>query len=57
MIPKEMNAAVLFGKNDLRVVKKKVPRPGNEEVLIEVKSCAICGGDPKIRYYCRWCFC
>jgi len=48
MIPKEMNAAVLFGKNDLRVVKRKVPRPGNEEVLIEVKSCAICGGDPKI---------
>jgi len=48
VIPKRMKAAVLFGKNDLRVVDKDVPKPGFGEVLIKVKSCAICGGDPKI---------
>jgi len=47
-IPEKMKAAVLFGKNDLRVVQKDVPKPGPGEVLIKVKSCAICGGDPKI---------
>ena len=39
-IPKKMKAAVLFGKNDLRVVQKDVPWPGPGEVLIKVKTCA-----------------
>jgi len=43
-----MKAAVLYGKNDLRVVKKKVLRPGMQEVLVKVEACAICGSDPKI---------
>jgi 2-desacetyl-2-hydroxyethyl bacteriochlorophyllide A dehydrogenase len=47
-IPETMKAAVLFGPNDLRVVEKKVPRPGQQEVLIKVEACAICGTDPKI---------
>ncbi len=47
-IPEKMNAAVLFGPNDLRVVEKKVPRPAYQEVLIKVEACAICGTDPKI---------
>jgi 2-desacetyl-2-hydroxyethyl bacteriochlorophyllide A dehydrogenase len=47
-IPETMKAAVLFGPNDLRVVEKKVPRPGVQEVLLKVEACAICGTDPKI---------
>lgn len=47
-IPETMKAAVLFGPNDLRVVNKKVPRPGHQEVLLRVEACAICGTDPKI---------
>jgi L-iditol 2-dehydrogenase len=47
-IPETMKAAVLFGPNDLRVVEKKVPRPGHQEVLLKVEACAICGTDPKI---------
>lgn len=47
-IPKKMKAAVLFGCGDLRVVEKEIPEPDFDEVLIKVKACAICGGDPKI---------
>ena len=47
-IPENMKAAVLFGPNDLRVVERKVPSPGLQEVLIKVEACAICGTDPKI---------
>jgi L-iditol 2-dehydrogenase len=47
-IPERMQAAVLFGFNDLRVVAMPVPRPGAGEVLIRVRACAICGTDPKI---------
>jgi 2-desacetyl-2-hydroxyethyl bacteriochlorophyllide A dehydrogenase len=48
MAPKTMKAAVLYDYNDLRVVERVTPNPGNEEVLIRVKACAICGTDPKI---------
>ena len=47
-IPETMKAAVLFGPNDLRVVEKKVAKPGYQEVLLKVEACAICGTDPKI---------
>ena len=47
-IPDRMKAAVLFGKNDLRVVEREVPEPGFQEALIEIRACAICGSDPKI---------
>ena len=47
-IPETMRAAVLFGPNDLRIIEKKVSRPGHQEVLIKVGACAICGTDPKI---------
>lgn len=43
-----MKAAVLYGQNDLRVVERDVPAPGDQEVLIKVEACAICGTDPKI---------
>jgi L-iditol 2-dehydrogenase len=48
MVPKMMKAAVLYDYNDLRVVERETPTPGNDEVLIRVKACAICGTDPKI---------
>jgi len=47
-IPDRMQAAVMFGYNDLRVTEMPVPRPGPDEVLIRVQACAICGTDPKI---------
>jgi L-iditol 2-dehydrogenase len=47
-IPKKMQAAVLFGFHDLRVVEVDVPEPDAGEVLIKVEACAICGTDPKI---------
>ncbi|MBE6830525.1 MAG: alcohol dehydrogenase [Ruminococcaceae bacterium] len=47
-LPKRMRAAVLYDYNDLRVVDRDVPAPGEQEVLIQVKACAICGSDPKI---------
>ena len=42
-IPEKMQAAVLFGNNDLRVTEAPVPKPGQGEVLIRVEACAICG--------------
>lgn len=47
-IPAIMKAAVLFGKDDLRVVDQPVPEPGQFEVLIKVMACAICGTDPTV---------
>lgn len=47
-IPETMKAAVLYGSNDLRVEKRKVPKPQPGEVLVQVKACAICGSDPRI---------
>ncbi len=48
-LPKTMKAAVLFGKNDMRLVDDyAVPEPGPGEAVIKVAACAICGSDPKI---------
>jgi L-iditol 2-dehydrogenase len=48
-LPKTMKAAVLFGEGDMRLVGDyPVPQPGQDEVLIKVAACAICGSDPKI---------
>ena len=47
-IPTTMRAAVLYGKNDLRVQDYAVPTPGPLEVLMQVKACAICGTDPRL---------
>ena len=44
-----MKAARLFGKEDLRVVEVPVPEIHDSEVLLKVKSAAICGTD--IRMY------
>ena len=38
-------AAVLHGPEDLRLEDLPVPSPGPEEVLVQVRACAICGSD------------
>jgi L-iditol 2-dehydrogenase len=47
-VPEVMRAAVLFGPGDIRVVDRKVPQPGPEEVLVKVAMCGMCGTDLKI---------
>jgi (R,R)-butanediol dehydrogenase/meso-butanediol dehydrogenase/diacetyl reductase len=40
-----MRAAVLHGKQDLRVEQVAVPRPGPGEVLLRVRALGVCGTD------------
>ena len=40
-----MKAARLYGKEDLRVVEVPVPEIGEKEILLRVRSTAICGTD------------
>ncbi len=47
-IPKKMKAAVLVEYDKLDVIEMDVPTPGPGEVLVNVKSIAICGSDPKM---------
>ncbi len=44
-----MRAAVLYGKEDIRVQDVPVPEIGEQELLLKVKSASICGTD--IRMY------
>jgi L-iditol 2-dehydrogenase len=40
-----MKSAVFFGKRDIRVVERDIPALGDEEVLIKVMACGVCGSD------------
>ena len=40
-----MKAAVLHGPEDLRLEERAVPVPAENELLIQVRACAICGSD------------
>lgn len=44
----EMRAAVIHAPGDFSVETVPIPTPGHGEVLIEIKSVAICGSDPGI---------
>jgi len=44
-VPETMRAAVLTGPNRLEVREVPTPRPGPQDVLIRVDSCALCGSD------------
>lgn len=44
-IPENMKAAVLVGPNDLRITEVEIPHPKEDEILIKVSACAICGSD------------
>ena len=43
-----MKAAVFYGKQDLRIMDIPKPTPKEDEVLIKVKACGICGTDVHI---------
>lgn len=43
-----MKSAVFYGKHDLRVEQQPVPALGEQNVLIQVKACGICGTDVHI---------
>ena len=48
-IPKTMKAMVIFGKGDIRLVHDKpVPAYNDDEVLVKVAACGICGSDVAI---------
>src|SRR6185437_2862973 len=44
----EMTAAVLYGKQDLRLEKVAVPHPADGELLIRVAAALTCGTDLKV---------
>lgn len=46
-----MKAAVFYGPKDLRIEERSIPTINQDEVLIKVKYCAICGTD--VRIYCN----
>lgn len=43
-----MKAAVFYGKNDLRVEERSIPEINENEVLVRVHACGICGTDVHI---------
>lgn len=43
-----MKAAVFYGKYDIRVEDIPIPRVGDDDVLIRVKACGVCGTDVHI---------
>lgn len=45
----QMKAAVLYAKEDMRIEQRDIPQIGDNELLIAVKACSICGSD--LSYY------
>ncbi len=43
-----MKSAVFYGKHDLRIEEVPMPKPDDNEVLIKVMACGICGTDVHI---------
>lgn len=43
-----MKSAVFYGRHDLRIEESPVPEVKDDEVLIEVKACGMCGTDVHI---------
>lgn len=44
----EMNAAVLYGKEDLRIERLPLPRPDAGEIVVRVHAALTCGTDLKV---------
>src|SRR5215468_2136054 len=44
----EMTAAVLYGKEDLRLERVAVPRAGSAEIVVRVGAALTCGTDLKV---------
>lgn len=45
---KNMKAAVFYGKQDIRIEDIPMPKVGDDDVLIRVKACGVCGTDVHI---------
>ena len=45
---REMTAAVLYGKEDLRLDRVAVPRPAAGEIVVQVGAALTCGTDLKV---------
>ena len=43
----EMNAAVLYGQEDVRIERVPMPRPRGREIVVEVQAALTCGTDLK----------
>lgn len=43
-----MKSAVFYGKHDLRLEERKLPKVGANDVLIKVMACGVCGTDVHI---------
>jgi L-iditol 2-dehydrogenase len=44
----EMNAAVLYGKEDVRIERLPVPEPGPGEIVVRISAALTCGTDLKV---------
>src|SRR5665213_3024955 len=44
----EMNAAVLYGKEDVRIERVPLPEPGPGEIVVRVRAALTCGTDLKV---------
>ena len=47
-VPRQMTAAVLYGKEDLKIEQVAVPPLGPDEVLVRVRAALTCGTDLKV---------
>ncbi len=43
-----MKSTVFYGKHDLRIEDRDIPIPSENDVLIKIKACGICGTDVHI---------
>ena len=43
--PSTMKAAQFFGQRDIRVVEVPTPEPNENEALVAIEWCGICGSD------------
>ncbi len=44
-----MKAAVIYGKDDIRIEERAKPSPANNEVLIKIHACGVCGTDNSLK--------
>src|SRR6266850_7495953 len=47
-IPRTMKATVLVAPHRFELLERPVPVPGDEDVLVRVRACGVCGTDLKI---------
>src|SRR3972149_2646423 len=47
-VSSKMTAAVLYGKEDLKIEQVAVPRVGPDEALVRVRAALTCGTDLKV---------